>query len=180
MSKPGADPSSGISLGDALRLPKRHPACRRREAQSGSRKKLTGSGHATHFSSFVIISIRPHDARMLIRGSLRPKFGKIGSGWGQVHTVRNGASPGGGKIRGLAKPSRGERRGRVWRVAPPSLEITLADARPDRWLPATTSKNNLELALDRDSAPPTARDRSGKGDRRGGGRAASGTCARSP
>jgi hypothetical protein len=27
-------------LGDALRLPKRHPAWRRREAQSGSRKKL--------------------------------------------------------------------------------------------------------------------------------------------
>src|ERR1700730_8064828 len=40
MSKPGADPSSGTSLGDALRLPKRHPACRRREAQPGSRKKL--------------------------------------------------------------------------------------------------------------------------------------------
>ena len=36
MSKPGGDPSSGISLGDVLRLPKRHPACRRREAQSGS------------------------------------------------------------------------------------------------------------------------------------------------
>src|SRR5260370_23123083 len=36
MSKPGADPSSGTSLGDALRLHKRHPACRRREAQSGS------------------------------------------------------------------------------------------------------------------------------------------------
>ena len=36
MAKPGADPSSGISLGDALILPKRHPACRRREAQSGS------------------------------------------------------------------------------------------------------------------------------------------------
>ena len=35
MSKPGADPSPGISLGDALRLPKRHPALRR-EAQSGS------------------------------------------------------------------------------------------------------------------------------------------------
>ena len=30
-------PSSGISLGDALRLPKRHPACRRREAQPGFR-----------------------------------------------------------------------------------------------------------------------------------------------
>src|SRR5260370_42097032 len=36
MSKPGADPSPGISLGDALRLPKRHPACRWREAQPGS------------------------------------------------------------------------------------------------------------------------------------------------
>jgi hypothetical protein len=36
MSEPGGDPSSGISLGDVLRLPKRHPACRRREAQSGT------------------------------------------------------------------------------------------------------------------------------------------------
>jgi hypothetical protein len=36
MSKPGADPASGISLGDVLRRPKRHPACRRRETQSGS------------------------------------------------------------------------------------------------------------------------------------------------
>src|SRR6185312_6675715 len=36
MAKPGGDPSSGISFGDALILPKRHPACRRREAQSGS------------------------------------------------------------------------------------------------------------------------------------------------
>src|SRR6266571_4865839 len=45
MSKPGADPSSGTSLGDALRLPKRHPAYRRREAQSGScmeRENLAG------------------------------------------------------------------------------------------------------------------------------------------
>jgi hypothetical protein len=47
MSKPGAGPSSGISLGDALRLPKRHPAYRRREAQSGScteRENLAGDG----------------------------------------------------------------------------------------------------------------------------------------
>jgi hypothetical protein len=36
MSKPEADPSSGISLGDVLRLPKQHPACRRREARLGS------------------------------------------------------------------------------------------------------------------------------------------------
>jgi hypothetical protein len=41
------NPSSGMSLGDALRLPKRHPACRRREAQSGSgteRENLAGDG----------------------------------------------------------------------------------------------------------------------------------------
>ena len=47
MSKPGADPSSGISLGDVLRLPRRHPACRRREARSGSwmeRENLAGDG----------------------------------------------------------------------------------------------------------------------------------------
>jgi hypothetical protein len=36
MSKPGAGPASGISSGDALILPERHPACRRREAQPGS------------------------------------------------------------------------------------------------------------------------------------------------
>src|ERR1700692_3585227 len=36
MPKPGGDPSSGISLGDVLRLPERHPACRRRGAQPGS------------------------------------------------------------------------------------------------------------------------------------------------
>src|SRR6266550_940961 len=45
MSKPGGDPSSGISLGGVLRRPKRHPACRRREAQPGScteRENLIG------------------------------------------------------------------------------------------------------------------------------------------
>jgi hypothetical protein len=36
MSKPGGDPSSGISSGDALIRPERHPACRQREAQPGS------------------------------------------------------------------------------------------------------------------------------------------------
>ena|SRR5215468_2637356 len=36
MSKPGGDPSSGISSGDVLILPERHPACRRREARPGS------------------------------------------------------------------------------------------------------------------------------------------------
>src|SRR5260370_4870039 len=45
MQKPGGCDSSGISLGDVLRLPKRHPAWRRREAQSGScteRENLAG------------------------------------------------------------------------------------------------------------------------------------------
>ena len=47
MPKPGVDPSSGISLGDVLRLPKRHPACRRRETQLGfgmERENLAGDG----------------------------------------------------------------------------------------------------------------------------------------
>ena len=45
MSKPGVDPSSGISSGDVLRPTERHPAYRRREAQSGScteRENLDG------------------------------------------------------------------------------------------------------------------------------------------
>src|SRR3979490_2166907 len=48
MSKPGGDPSSGISLGGVLRRPKRHPACRRREAQPGScteRENLIGGAN---------------------------------------------------------------------------------------------------------------------------------------
>ena len=36
MPKPGAGHTSGIILGDVLRLPKRHPAWRWREAQPGS------------------------------------------------------------------------------------------------------------------------------------------------
>src|SRR5208282_565864 len=45
MSKPGGDPSSGISSEDVLIPSGRHPACRRREAQPGSyteRENLTG------------------------------------------------------------------------------------------------------------------------------------------
>ena len=47
MSKPWGDPSRGISSGDVLRLPERHPACRRREARPGScmeRENLAGDG----------------------------------------------------------------------------------------------------------------------------------------
>ena len=39
MSKPWGDPSRGISSGDVLIRPERHPACRRREAQPGSHKE---------------------------------------------------------------------------------------------------------------------------------------------
>src|SRR6267143_1504889 len=47
MSEPGGVPSSGISSGDALILPERHPACRRREARPGfrtERENLDGDG----------------------------------------------------------------------------------------------------------------------------------------
>ena len=45
MSEPGAGTASGISSGDVLILPERRPACRRREARSGSgreRENLAG------------------------------------------------------------------------------------------------------------------------------------------
>ena len=45
MSKPGVDPTSGISSGDVLILPERHPACGRRETQLGfcmERENLAG------------------------------------------------------------------------------------------------------------------------------------------
>ena len=47
MSKPGVDPTSGISSEDGLRLAERHPACRQREARLGScmeRENLAGDG----------------------------------------------------------------------------------------------------------------------------------------
>jgi hypothetical protein len=55
MSKPGADPTSGISLGEALILPKRHPAYRRRESQSGScteRENLHGDAKGKGASGY--------------------------------------------------------------------------------------------------------------------------------
>ena len=45
MSKPGGDPSSGISSVDVLIPTERHPACRQREARPGScteRENLAG------------------------------------------------------------------------------------------------------------------------------------------
>src|SRR5260370_3462473 len=45
MSEPGVGPTFGISSGDVLIVPERHPACRRREARPGScmeRENLAG------------------------------------------------------------------------------------------------------------------------------------------
>jgi hypothetical protein len=47
MSKPGVDPTSGISSEDVLIPTERHPACRRREARPGSgmeRENLADDG----------------------------------------------------------------------------------------------------------------------------------------
>src|SRR5215467_16235985 len=46
MSKPGVDPTSGISSENVLIPTERHPACRRREARPGcmERENLTGDG----------------------------------------------------------------------------------------------------------------------------------------
>ncbi len=55
MSKPGADPFPGISSGDDLILPERHPACRRREAQPGfrtERENLAGDAKGKGASGY--------------------------------------------------------------------------------------------------------------------------------
>jgi hypothetical protein len=78
MSKPGADPTSGISLGDALRLPKRHPACRRREAQSGScteRENLAGDAKGKGASGS---NREAESTNALARGGLLRSSGEAG------------------------------------------------------------------------------------------------------
>jgi|SRR5580693_5000333 hypothetical protein len=70
MSEPGGDPSSGISLVDALRLPKRHPACRRREAQSGTcteRENLSGDAKRKGTASTVRMILQRYAERDSLR-----------------------------------------------------------------------------------------------------------------
>ena len=74
MSEPAGDPSSEISMGEVLRLPKRHPACRRREAQSGScteRENLAGDakGKGTSGSNLEAESTDAPERGGLLRSS---------------------------------------------------------------------------------------------------------------
>ena len=55
MSKPGADPTPGISSEDPLIPTKRHPACRRHEARPGfgtERDELTGDAQGKGASGY--------------------------------------------------------------------------------------------------------------------------------
>src|SRR6516164_11369663 len=62
MSKPGGDPSSGISSGDALILPERHPACRRREARPGFRMERENLCFVTPYLGALGGEIPPGDS----------------------------------------------------------------------------------------------------------------------
>ena len=87
MSEPGADPSSGISSGDGLRLPERHPACRRREARPGScteRENLAGDakGKGTSGSNRKAESTDASERGGLPRSSVEgPVMGLERRGW---------------------------------------------------------------------------------------------------
>ena len=115
MSKPGADPTSGISLGDALRLPKRHPACRRREAQPGScteRENLNGDakGKGTSGSNREAESTDAPERSGLPRSSdeaavmvVERRGQVIAVGLGQPVTEGTRQSTEGGSLRAVAR-----------------------------------------------------------------------------
>jgi hypothetical protein len=92
MLKPGGCHSSGISLGDVLRLPKRHPAWRRREAQSGScrapfppqtiRRKLRSRRGGNHSRSRAPLdgAVKAEQTAFAIALPVPPRLGgRIGS-----------------------------------------------------------------------------------------------------
>jgi hypothetical protein len=125
MPKPGGCHSSGISLGDALKLPKRHPAWRRREAQSGSRKKLTCSGHAANSRRYRdlgstclwLIRTKPNE---------RPRCRRRAASLTSFHSLRVGNA--GGRL---------VRNGRTWPAMPRAQAAPTA--RPKVLMPAPTS-----------------------------------------
>ena len=113
MSKPWGDPSRGISSGDVLILPERHPACRRREAQPGScteRENLAGDakGKGTSGSNRGAESTDAPDSGGLLCSSDEAGViacGAKGAGhrrW--VGSTGNGRNP---TCNGRRQPSRG-------------------------------------------------------------------------
>src|SRR4249919_3226875 len=103
MSKPGGDPSSGISLGDALRRPRRHPACRRREAQPGSwteRENLIGEAESTDAPGRGGL-LRSSDEASVMLVERRERAIAIGSG--QPATGGTRCSMKGGSLRAVAR-----------------------------------------------------------------------------
>src|SRR5580658_3885388 len=115
MSKPGGDPSSGISSEDFLIPAERHPACRRREARPGfytERENLAGDakGKGTSGVNREAESTDAPERGGLPRSSVEgPVMGPerrgrvIGAGPGQPATggVRRPAE--GGSLRSMAR-----------------------------------------------------------------------------
>ena len=115
MPKPGGDPSSGISSGDVLILPERHPACRRREAQPGScteRENLAGDakGKGTSGSNREAESTDAPARGGLLRSSeeagvmpVEQREQAIAIGSGQPATGGTRCSMEGGSLRAMAR-----------------------------------------------------------------------------
>src|SRR6267142_790732 len=115
MSKPGGDPSSGISSEDVLIPTERHPACRQREARSGSgteRENLAGDakGKGASGSHREAESTDASERGGLPRSSdeagvmpveRRGRVTDVGSG--QPATGRTRHSTGGGSLRAVAR-----------------------------------------------------------------------------
>ena len=115
MSKPGADPASGIGSGGAWNLPERHPAYRRREAQPGScteRENLIGDakGKGTSGSNREAESTDAPGRGGLLRSSVeadvmsverRERVTEVGSG--QPETGGTRYSTEGGSLRTVAR-----------------------------------------------------------------------------
>src|SRR5262245_60919388 len=112
MSKPRGG-TFGISSGDVLILPERHPACRRREARSGSgteRENLAGDGKGKGASGS---NREAESSDASARGGLRRSSEEAGvmlvERWGWVTAIRvgttgNGRSP---TFNGSRQPSCG-------------------------------------------------------------------------
>ena len=115
MSKPGADPSPGISSEDVLIPTERHPACRQREARPGScteRENLAGDakGKGTSGANRKAESTDAPERGGLPRSSDEgPVMGLERRGWvtdvglGQPATGGTRHSTEGGSLRAVAR-----------------------------------------------------------------------------